>query len=178
MNGQQPQPQQQQPDYAHQERKGVAPREDTRWLFDYTLLHEFIRARIAGGKLVQELPSGELKVKECTYPYMNKRGVETTMSIISGFITGKVQATTNLDRKEVYAWCKELWETLAIHFAKHMHEYDLKKDTASVVIRMIVNLFHTNLAKSIGGIMIDVIRGTETVTVTKEDKDKKRFWFW
>ena len=165
--------------YGEQETKGVVPKEEARWLFDYTLLVEFIRARVAGGRLIQIPATGELKVLNPTYPFMNKKGVEATISIISGFVTGKIQATANFDRDEVYKWCRELWIALAQHYAKNMHLYGLKKDGARVVCRMIVNLFHANLSKSINATMINVIRGTERVTVTEGIGDKKKkFWIW
>jgi len=166
------------PQYGEQTTRGVVPREEARWLFDYTLLVEFIRARIAGGRLMQIPATGELKIMKPTYPFMNKKGVEATISIISGFVTGKIQATANFDRKEVYRWCRELWLSLAKHYAKNMHKYELKKDGATLVIRMIVNLFHANLSKSINAEMINVIRGTERVTVTEGQEKKKRFWIW
>jgi hypothetical protein len=148
-------------------------KEEGRWIFDYTTLYWEIKARLLGGWIIQDNNNQyQIMRPQGAVPLLNSSGIEETMSIINGFVS-KIQALTLLDEERVLTLCRDLYVKLAMLYYIKMEDFELDPARASIVIRMIMNMFESNLRKSISGISLKMIGQTEKVVVTKEQHQKK-----
>jgi len=149
-------------------------KEEARWIFDYEKLYWEIRAKLMGGWLTQNKLNEYVIVKpKGATPLLNITGIEQTMALVNGFIT-KIQALTILDEERILTLCKDLYINLAKFYYINMEEFDLTPERASLVIRIVCNLFETNLRKSLGGRSMQIIGMTEKIIETKTTP-KRRF---
>jgi len=143
---------------------------EARWLFDYTMFLLQLRAKLLGGYLIEDPQKGMvIKVPKGSKPFMNVEGVEDTIAIVNGFVEGKIQGLTILDEERVLTWCRELHRKLALLYYLNMEKYELKPAKASLVIRMVCNLFESNFRKSIGGMSLRLIGQTERIVTHKTE---------
>lgn len=149
--------------------------ESARWFFDYKQLYWEIRAKLYGGWL-EEDKKGNYVIKKPKYAsyFMNTQGIEGTMSVINAFVT-KIQALTIFDEERIMELCRDLHITLAKHYYINMEKYDLDPIKATIVIRMIMNLFESNLRKSLGGKSMMLIGETERIVEQRVEPRKKLF---
>lgn len=138
---------------------------DARWMLDYIRLYWEITAHLYGGQLTQE-KTGDQQYKivrrRGAKQFMNDKGIEETMSIFNGFVN-KIDATSLTNEDRILDKCTRLHEELAFNYFINMKRYELTREKASLVIKMIVNAFESNSRKSIGAIMLKTLGGSETV---------------
>ena len=148
--------------------------EVARWYFDYSRLYWEIKAHLYGGWLEEDkFGNYIIKKPKSAVPFMNTRGIEDTMTLVNGFIT-KIQALTILDEERILALCRDLYISLSILYYVNMEKYELTPEKASVVIRMVMNAFETNLRKSLGGRSLLLIGQTERVIEQKIEQPRKK----
>ncbi|MCS7231790.1 MAG: hypothetical protein RMJ67_06605 [Elusimicrobiota bacterium] len=149
------------------------PKENVRWMFDYSKLYWEIRAKLMGGWL-EEDKDGNFVIKKPkgVYPFLNKTGIEQTMAVINAFIT-KVQGLTFFDEDRIIDLCRHLFRELSVFYYINMEKFDLTPERAKIVIRLILDLYEANLRKSIGGLGIKLMGTTERIVETKQQERKK-----
>jgi hypothetical protein len=149
--------------------------EQARWFFDYSRLYWEIKAHLYGGWLVED-KNGNYVIKKPknAKPLLNTIGIEDTMAIINGFIT-KIQALTIIDEERIFIWCRELHIRLSQLYYINMEKYELTPEKASVIVRMIMNAFESNLRKSLGGMSMRLIGQTERIVEQRVEASRKKF---
>lgn len=148
--------------------------EQARWLFDYTHFIWQLRAKLMGGYLTEDKKKNfVIKRPKGAKPLMTTEGVEETISIINGFVEGRIHGLTILTEERIYTICRDLYIKLAKHYYINMERYGLDPAKASMILRMIMNLVEANLRKSIAGKSLMLIGSTERVTVHKVEGKKK-----
>jgi hypothetical protein len=150
-------------------------RDDSRWMFDYQALYWEIRAKLMGGWIIQDKQNNYvIKKPKGVNPLLNGDGVEETMALINGFIS-KIQGITIVDEERVLTLCRDLYVKLSQLYYVNMERYEITPEKASVVLRMVMNLFETNLRKSLGGMSMKMIGQSERIVETRAEQPKKRF---
>ena len=74
--------------------------------------------------------------------------------------------------------CFLLKMAVAKFLAENWVRYELTKGKASMIVNIVLNIFETNLSKSLGGKSLDLVAGTERVLVKKEEPKKWKWWPW
>lgn len=149
-------------------------REDSRWLFDYLDLYWEIKARLMGGYVsINNQGNYDIIRDKDSAPMLNTLGIEETMSLINAFIT-KIQALTYLDEERIFELCRDIYIKLSKFYYVNMEKYEIYPAKASLVIRMIMDMFESNMRKSIGGRSMLLVGQTERIIETKTEP-KKRF---
>lgn len=150
--------------------------EHARWFFDYSRLYWEIKAHLYGGWLVED-KNGNYVIKKPkkAKPLLNVEGIEDTMAIINGFVT-KIQALTIMDEERIFSWCRELHIRLALLYYNNMEKYELTPEKASIIVRMIMNAFESNLRKSLGGMSMRLIGQTERIVEQRVETPRRKFF--
>lgn len=147
--------------------------EVARWFFDYRQLYWEIKAHLYGGWLEEDKRGNYvIKKPKKANPFMNVKGIEDTMALINAFIT-KIQALTILDENRILRLCKDLYVKLAKLYYVNMEKYNLEPAKASIVIRIVMSAFESNLRKSLGGRSMVLIGQTERVVEQRVQPRKK-----
>jgi hypothetical protein len=100
--------------------------------------------------------------------------VEQTIALLNGFVD-KIHALSIMNEERVLDLCKDLCINLSKFYYVNMEKFDLDPSRASVIIRLIMNLFETNLRKSIGAQSLRIIGQSERFVVSSKDEEKKKF---
>lgn len=145
---------------------------DVRWLFDYSFFIMELRAKLMGGMLEQY--GNKLKFIKLSEPLMNETGIDQTIALVNGFVY-QIQALSVLNEERVFEICKDLAISLAKFYYKNMDNFNLTPEKASVIIRLIMVLFETNLRKSIGAKALMMIGQSERVSIVEKEQEKKKF---
>jgi len=157
--------------------RGRIPAETARWLFDYSLVMKQIEASLSGGELVVDPKYGTVKIQNPSYTLLSKEAVKELMgSCIRPFVIGNIQGASNIDLERLDKWCFLLKMAVAKFLAENWVRYNLTKGKASMIVNMVVNIFEANLSKSLGGKSLDLVAGTERVSIIKSEPKKKRWW--
>jgi hypothetical protein len=147
-----------------------------RWYFDYSRLYWEIKAHLYGGWLEEDKNGNYLMKKpKNANPFLNTKGIEDTMALVNSFIT-KIQALTILDEERILTLCRDLYIKLAQLYYVNMEKYELIPEKASVVIRIVMNAFETNLRKSLGGRSLLLIGQTERIVEQKVEAPRKKIF--
>lgn len=149
-------------------------KETVRWMFEYNNLMWEIRAKLLGGWVVKDKITDSFVIKKPrgVKPLMNESGVEGTMAVINAF-ANVIQGLTYLTEERILEICRDLNIALAKKYYINMEKYDLTPETASIVLRMCMNIIEMNLRKSIQGMSMRIIGTTERVIETKTEGKKK-----
>jgi hypothetical protein len=142
-----------------------------RWLFNYE--NEYIRVKTAlkggylsleGGKLIENVP-------EDATPYMNRRGIEASMAIFSGFVS-KISGTSIYDEIRILELVENLAHDLVNLYTANMQKFELDPERASVVIDMLTDSYESNLRKSIDGKSLKWMLSSEEMRVVSTEQQK------
>jgi len=148
---------------------------EARWFFDYQRFIWELRAKLMGGYITQD-KDGFYKImrfKGCK-GLLNKQGVEDIVSLVNGFVTDKIHPLSIFTEERILQLCRDLYTKLAIMLYKNMEFYEIDPGKASVILRMVMNLFEANLRKAIGGMSLRMLGQTEKV-IEQKTEPKKRF---
>lgn len=150
------------------------PTKDVRWIFDYESLYWEIKAKLMGGWVTKNKDDEiVIIIPDGVRPMLNITGIEETMAIVNGFIS-KIQGLSILDEERVFVMCKDLWIKLSKMYYINMENFDIDPARASIVLRVIMNLFETNLRKSLGGRSMRMIGETEKIVQSIEEPERKK----
>ncbi len=149
---------------------------EVRWMFDYRLLVYELKAKLKGGYVEEDKKTGAIKIKvpKGAKPLMNEEGIEQTIALISAFIDGRIYGLSIYDEDRVMIICRYLMRKLSDFYYVNMEKFDLTPDKATIVISIILNLFESNLRKSLAGMGMRVIGSSERVIVKEGDDKEKR----
>lgn len=149
-------------------------KEEARWVFDYSHLYWEIKARLLGGWITQNKKNEYQIVRpKGANPLLNVSGIEETMALINGFVT-KIQGLTVLDEERVLILSKDIYIKLAQLYYINMENFDIDPARASIIVRMIMNLFESNLRKSLQGRSLLLIGQTERIVETRTEPTRKK----
>jgi hypothetical protein len=173
--------------------------DETRWMFDYRQLYWEIKARLMGGWITQNKMNEYVIIKpKDAQPMMNSTGIEATMSYINAFVT-LIQGLSFIDEERIMTLSKDLWIKLAKLYYIRMEDrhivvlgiivnaefnkggfinteekgFDLSPDKANIVLREVMNLFETNMRKSISGNTLKLLATTEKRIETVVEQPRK-----
>ena len=155
-----------------------------RWMTDYTLLYEQIKAQLKGGTLyvkedgnyvisypkIRNPQTGKLDVFKD--PYMNDRGIELTMAEFR-MLVNKIGGLSNFSEPRIMQITKFLADSLSELYLFHMDDFDLREEKADAVIDAVCLNVEANLRKSLNGMSSYALANTEKIVERIGDEGNK-----
>lgn len=149
---------------------------DTQWMYEYEediILQ--IEAGLRGATISHDKHKGVVfKRPVGNISLMNEQGIAETMSIIKPLVT-KIQALTALKEERILQRSLNINITINNFFALNMQKFDLTEEKADIVVDMIMDLYESNLSKSVEALSMKLQGQIERRTETKQIAAKPFF---
>ena len=101
-------------------------------------------------------------------PMLNDVGIDETLSEL-GMVTEIQGFSYYKDEERILLLTKDLHISLAKFYRINMERFELTPTKASLLIKILTDLYEANMRRSIGGRSLNIIGGSEKVVVTKDD---------
>jgi len=148
--------------------------EDVRWAFNYDIFILQLRAKLMGGWLIEDKQIGyKIQLPADSKPLMNTEGIDQTIAFVNGFVDGRIQGLTVYNEERILKICQDLHRRLTDFYFIKMEQFNLTPETAKVIIAMIMNLFESNLRKSLEGRTLKMLGESERIVTTKDESKRK-----